>query len=112
MLPNSFMSAPFLMKVSEVCGLTKQAHRNTGHTVRLLQEPSQRYLCEIMNAVSEVVFEEFSLPMAKIPSLTARKLGFSSTGSKISETINAVVEMMLRDGRIKDTMGLISITNN
>ena len=84
---------------------------------RSYRAPSPRAIaeipvCEIMNAVYEVVFEEFSLPMAKIPSLTARKLGFSSTGSKISETINAVVEMMLRDGRIKDTMGLISITNN
>ena len=81
---------------------------------RSYRAPSSRAIteipvCEIMNAVYEVVREEFSIPMTKIPSLTARKLGFSSTGSKITETINAIVEMMLRYGRIKDTMGLISI---
>ena len=81
---------------------------------RSYRAPSPRAIteipvCEIMNAVYEVVLEEFSIPVAKIPSLTARKLGFSSTGSKITETINAIVEMMLRYGRIKDTMGLISI---
>ena len=65
--------------------------------------------CEIMNAVHELIQEEFSLPKDKIPSLTARKLGFSSAGSKISEVINMIVEMMLREGRIKETMGLISI---
>jgi hypothetical protein len=81
---------------------------------RSYRAPSPRAIteipvCEIMNAVYEVVREEFSIPMTKIPSLTARKLGFSGAGSKIAETINAIVEMMLRDGRIKDTMGLISI---
>lgn len=81
---------------------------------RSYRAPSSRAIteipvCEIMNAVYEVVLEEFSIPVTKIPSLTARKLGFSSTGSKITETINAIVEMMLRYGRIKDTMGLISI---
>ena len=81
---------------------------------RSYRAPSPRAIteipvCEIMNAVYEVVLEEFSIPVTKIPSLTARKLGFSSTGSKITETINAIVEMMLRYGRIKDTMGLISI---
>lgn len=67
-------------------------------------------VCEIMNAVNEVIHEEFSLPINKIPSLTARKLGFSSAGSKIAEIINNIVEVMLQEGSIKENMGLISLS--
>ena len=67
-------------------------------------------VCEIMNVVNEVIHEEFSLPINKIPSLTARKLGFSSAGSKIAEIINNIVEVMLQEGSIKENMGLISLS--
>ena len=38
---------------------------------------------EIANAIKEVIQEEYSLPKDKIPTIAARKLGFSSAGAKI-----------------------------
>ena len=51
---------------------------------------------EIANAIKEVLREEFSLPADKIPTIAARKLGFSSAGAKISETIKKTLELMER----------------
>ena len=51
---------------------------------------------EIANAIKEVLHEEFSLPADKIPTIAARKLGFSSAGAKISETIKKTLELMER----------------
>ena len=39
----------------------------------------------------EVIKEEFSLPKDKIPTIAARKLGFSSAGAKICDVINNVI---------------------
>lgn len=69
-------------------------------------------VCEVMNAVREVILEEFSLPKDKIPTIAARKLGFSSAGAKIAETINAILEMMLANQVIRDVNGLISINES
>ena len=64
--------------------------------------------CEVMNAVREVILEEFSLPKEKIPTIAARKLGFSNAGAKIAETINAVLDMMLRNSDIREVNGMVS----
>jgi hypothetical protein len=61
-----------------------------------------------MNAVREVILEEFSLPKEKIPTIAARKLGFSNAGAKIAETINAVLDMMLRNSDIREVNGMVS----
>jgi len=65
--------------------------------------------CEVMNAVYEVILEEFSLPKEKIPTIAARKLGFSNAGAKIVETINAVLDIMLQKGSIREVNGMLSI---
>jgi hypothetical protein len=62
-----------------------------------------------MNAIHEVFSEEFSLPKDKIPTATARKLGFSNAGSKIAETINTILDMMLQKGDIREMNGRYSI---
>ena len=49
---------------------------------------------EIVNAVKEVIREEFSLPKSSIPSAVSKKLGFGSLGPKINETVNAVLNWM------------------
>ena len=49
---------------------------------------------ELINVVKEVLREEFSLPKSAIPSAVAKKLGFRNIGSKITETINNVVDWM------------------
>lgn len=59
---------------------------------------------EIVNAIREVVSEEFSLPKDKIPTIAARKLGFSSAGAKISETINKAVDLL-------ETQKVVTVTN-
>ena len=66
---------------------------------------------EIANAIKEVVEEEFSLPKEKIPTVTAKKLGFSGAGAKISEMINAVLEAMEKDNVVVINNGSVSLTN-
>ena len=66
-------------------------------------------VCEVMNAVNEVILEEFSLPKEKIPTIAARKLGFSNAGAKIVETINAVLDIMLQKGDIREVNGMLSL---
>ena len=67
---------------------------------------------EIANAIKEVVGEEFSLPKDKIPTIAARKLGFSSAGAKICEVINTVLMMLEKDNVVVINNGLVSLTNN
>ena len=55
---------------------------------------------EIANAIMEVISEEFSLPLDKIPTLAAKKLGFASAASKIREAINSVLTILERQNRI------------
>ena len=78
------------------------------------RSPSPRSITEIpvrevMNAVREVILEEFSLPKEKIPTIAARKLGFSNAGAKITETINAILDMMLRNSDIREVNGMVSL---
>lgn len=80
----------------------------------IYRSPSPRTITEIpvrevINAVAEVIAEEFSLPKDKVPTITARKLGFSSAGAKIAETINTILDMMLANNIIRDVNGLVSM---
>ena len=68
-------------------------------------------VCEVINAVNEVILEEFSLPKEKIPTIAARKLGFSNAGAKITETINAILEMMIKNGDIREVNGKLSMND-
>ena len=63
---------------------------------------------EIANAIREVVVEEFSLPRDKIPTIAARKLGFSSAGAKISDVINKTIDLLERNGDVVITNGLVT----
>ena len=65
---------------------------------------------EIANAVTEVVEEEFSLPQEKIPTLAAKKLGFSGAGTKISETIHAVIALLEQSSVLTINHGSVSLT--
>ena len=62
---------------------------------------------EIANAIKEVIEEEFSLPKEKIPTIAARKLGFSNAGAKITETINTILDMMFQKGDIREVNGML-----
>ncbi|MBP5643058.1 MAG: DUF3320 domain-containing protein, partial [Bacteroidales bacterium] len=66
---------------------------------------------EIANAIKEVVEEEFSLPKDKIPTIAARKLGFSSAGAKINEVVNAVLETLEKKSVVIISNGLVSLKN-
>ena len=63
---------------------------------------------EIANAIQEVIEEEFSLPKDKIPTLAARKLGFSSAGAKISDVINKTVGLLEKNAVIVINNGMVS----
>ena len=60
---------------------------------------------EIMNAVREVVEEEFSVPKDKIPPLAARKLGFARTGPKIYDVVLVAIDLL-------EKAGIITINND
>lgn len=64
-------------------------------------------MIEIANAIKEVIEEEFSLPKDRIPTIAARKLGFSNAGAKITEIINTILDMMLKKGDIREVKGMI-----
>ena len=64
---------------------------------------------EIANAVREVVEEEFSLPKDKIPTLAARKLGFSSAGAKINEVIGSILVTLEKNAVITVNGELVSL---
>lgn len=52
---------------------------------------------EIINAIKELVREEYSLPLDRIPTLTAKKFGFSGAGKAISTTVKDVLNYMLKN---------------
>ena len=54
-----------------------------------------------------MIEEEYSLPKDRIPTIAARKLGFSNAGAKITETINAILDMMLQKGDIREVNGML-----
>lgn len=64
---------------------------------------------EIVNAIREVVEEEFSLPKDKIPTIAARKLGFASSGAKINEVIMAALNLMEQNGIVKTNNDSVSL---
>ena len=49
------------------------------------------------------------MPKDKIPTIAARKLGFSSAGAKINEVINAVLTRLERDSVVVVNNGLVSL---
>lgn len=81
---------------------------------RYYRAPSPRSIVEIpgieiANAIKEVVEEEFSLPKDKIPTIAARKLGFSGAGAKINEVINTVLAMLEKDNVVVINNGSVSL---
>ena len=76
--------------------------------------PSSRTITEIpaievMNVIKEVVEEEFSLPKDKIPTLAARKLGFSSAGTKINEVVKEALLLLEKNAVIINNNGLVTL---
>lgn len=56
---------------------------------------------EIINAIKELIREEYSLPLNKIPTLTAKKFGFSGAGKAISSTVINVLDYMQTNNMIE-----------
>jgi len=88
--------------------------RASANDYKYYRTPSPRAIqeipdIEIKNAISEVITEEFSLPRAKIASLTARKLGYATTGSKISEVILAVLSLMEQEAIVKTSGDMVTM---
>lgn len=78
------------------------------------RSPSPRSITEIptievMNAIKEVIKEEFSLPKDKIPTIAARKLGFSSAGAKICDVINKVIDLLEKNSVVVITNGMVTL---
>ena len=64
---------------------------------------------EIVNAIKEVIKEEFSLPKDKIPTIAARKLGFSSAGAKICDVINKTIDLLEKNSAVVITNGMVTL---
>ena len=66
---------------------------------------------EIVNAIKEVIKEEFSLPKDKIPTIAAKKLGFSSAGAKICDVINKTIGLLEKNSVVVITNGSVSLSD-
>ncbi len=80
------------------------------------RSPSTRTIAEIpdremISVIREIINEEFSLPRERIASLAARKLGFASAGTKISETVNALLAVLERQGVIRVNGTLVTMNS-
>ena len=73
------------------------------------QPVTEPWLCKrLANAIKEVVKEEFSLPKDKIPGIAAKKLGFSSTGTKINDVINKTIDLLEKNAVLVVTNGQVT----
>ncbi len=97
-------------------GFTFWLNRESAEAYDTYRSPSQRTIAEIpdremMNVIREIVAEEFSLPAERIASLAAKKLGFASSGSKISDAVSTLLSVLERQSVITVRNGLVSLTN-
>ena len=89
------------------------ADKESADGYRYYRAPSPRSITEIptvevANAIKEVVKEEFSLPKDKIPGIAAKKLGFSSTGTKINDVINKTIDLLEKNAVLVVTNGQVT----
>lgn len=92
-------------------------HRFSPQDYNTYRSPSPRSILEIpvieiINVIKELVKEEFSLPMDKIPTLAAKKLGFSGAGKAINTTISNVLKHMIKSNIIVKRDNYICLTDN
>ena len=110
----TIVSAKFYRDPLSLAGVTSLwIDEASSRNYKTYRSPSPRSIteipvCEVMNAVHEVILEEFSIPKEKIPTIAARKLGFSNAGAKIAETINGILDIMLQKGDLKEVNGMLS----
>lgn len=74
-------------------------NKESSENYNTYRSPSPRSILEIpaieiINAIKELIREEYSLPLDKIPTLTAKKFGFSGAGKAISSTVMNVLDYM------------------
>jgi hypothetical protein len=98
-------------------GFTLWLDRESADACDFYRSPSQRTIADIpdremMSVIREIVAEEFSLPAERIASLAAKKLGFASSGVKISEAVNALIAVLERQSVITVHNGLVSMTES
>jgi len=66
---------------------------------------------ELMNAIKEALAEEFSLPIQRVAPVVARKFGYATSGSKITEIVLALLTKMEHDGTIKIASDVVSLVH-
>ena len=91
------------MTVGDTVAYWSSAKSAQGYTT--YRSPSARAIgeippIEIANAIKELLAEEFSLPTERVPSLVARKFGFSTAGVKIADTIGQVLARLIENGTV------------
>lgn len=64
---------------------------------------------EIVNVIKELVGEEYSLPMGKIPTLAAKKFGFAAAGKAICTSINDAINYLLQENILIKNGGYICL---
>ena len=98
-------------------GFTLWLDRESADACDFYRSPSQRTIADIpdremISVIREIVAEEFSLPAERIASLAAKKLGFASSGVKISEAVNALIVVLERQSVLTVHNGLVSLTES
>ena len=112
-----FASSKLYRDPITVCGVTSfWLDPQVAKDYRNYRSPSPRSITEIptveiVNAIREVVEEELSLPKDKIPTIAARKLGFSSAGAKINEIIMAALDLLEKNGVVVINNDYVKLNN-
>ena len=112
-----FASSKLYRDPVSVCGVTSfWLDPQVAKYYRNYRSPSPRSITEIptieiVNAIREVVEEELSLPKDKIPTIAARKLGFSSAGAKINEIIMAALDLLVKNGVVVINNDYVKLNN-
>lgn len=80
----------------------------------LYRVPSPRALqeipaIEIVNAVKEVIMEEFSLPKDMVPNLASKKLGYYIARGKIIDVVMEVLDILENEGFVRINDNNVSI---
>lgn len=89
-----------------VCGINSYwLNEESAKDYHFYRAPSPRTITEIptvevANAIIELLEESLSIPKDNIPTIAAKKLGFSGAGSKISDVISKTIRLLEKNSVI------------
>ena len=69
-------------------------------------------MSEIKKALIYVTEQSISLPAEDLKRVAAQLLGFTHRGSRIDAVLDNAIAILQKEGRLKNTGGMISVADN